>query len=157
DGVLAYRELLAAVLVRRGRRLGVSITHIWVDSEPSRAGARAMWSIPKEIAKFRFTGGSVFDGSVFDGSAATAEGRIADATFAARGPITVRPPFPLRGTTFQALDGRGVQTPIIARGGVRLARATWTVDPEGPLAWLRGTPLVSVAARDFRMRFGPRR
>ena len=36
-GVLAYRELLAAMLVRDGVRPRATITGIWVDSVPSRA------------------------------------------------------------------------------------------------------------------------
>ncbi|MFD5827225.1 acetoacetate decarboxylase family protein [Lentzea sp. NPDC060358] len=51
-GVLAYRELMVGVVVRKGFRLGLSITDIWVDDETSRRGARAMWGIPKEMAEF---------------------------------------------------------------------------------------------------------
>ncbi|WP_308431733.1 acetoacetate decarboxylase family protein [Amycolatopsis acidiphila] len=42
-GLLPYHELLAAVVVRRGRRLGLTITDIWVDSPASRAGGRELW------------------------------------------------------------------------------------------------------------------
>ena len=51
-GVLAYRELMATVLVRRGLHLAPHILRIWVDSEASRAGGRALWAIPKELADF---------------------------------------------------------------------------------------------------------
>src|SRR4051812_35716784 len=52
SGTLSYHELLVVVLVRHGRSVGVTITQIWVDSAASRAGARAMWGIPKELAEF---------------------------------------------------------------------------------------------------------
>ncbi len=51
-GVLSYRELLTAVLVRRGGRSLVSITDIWVDSEASLRGGRELWGIPKDLATF---------------------------------------------------------------------------------------------------------
>src|SRR5687768_9930059 len=47
---MAYHEVLAAVLVRRGLRFGVSIPRIWVDSPASLAGGRELWGIPKEPA-----------------------------------------------------------------------------------------------------------
>lgn len=148
-GVLAYRELLATVLVRAGRRVGVSITHIWVDSLPSRAGARAMWGIPKDIAGFGFT-----QGPVFTGSAETQEQRIAQAAFA---PVLRALPLPMRGSIVQALRGELARTPIRVRGPVQPARAGWRFDGDGPLAWLRGRrAIASLTTTGFRMRFGPR-
>ncbi|MEO9134446.1 MAG: acetoacetate decarboxylase family protein [Jatrophihabitantaceae bacterium] len=55
-GVLEYNELMATVLVRRGRHLRPTITHIWVDSAASREGGRALWGIPKELAEFTVDG-----------------------------------------------------------------------------------------------------
>src|ERR1700712_2340419 len=52
-GILAYNELLLAVQVRRGA-LSVSVPCIWVDHPASVAGARALWSIPKQEAAFEF-------------------------------------------------------------------------------------------------------
>ncbi|MGW4115932.1 acetoacetate decarboxylase family protein [Actinosynnema sp. NPDC004786] len=75
---MAYHEVLAAVLVRRGPRVGVSITHIWVDSEASRAGGRELWGIPKERAAFEWDG---------DGLTASArDGRGPIASVRARSP-----------------------------------------------------------------------
>src|SRR5664279_3844474 len=49
---LTYDEIMSTVLVRHGFRPRVSITHIWVDSEASRDGGRALWAIPKDLAEF---------------------------------------------------------------------------------------------------------
>jgi hypothetical protein len=54
-GTLEYRELLAAVLTRHRGRPVVTISHIWVDSETSRDGGRALWGIPKDLATLTFT------------------------------------------------------------------------------------------------------
>ena len=141
-GLMAYDELLAGVLVRLGRRVGLSITDIWVDSESSMLGGRALWGIPKELATF---------GPL---TAETAAGPIASASFT---PRRVGFPVPrlLRGSTIQTLGGRTVASPIRAGGRVRTAEATWSLPADGPLAWLRaGRPVTSVIAEDFSMRFG---
>src|SRR5262249_38292543 len=130
EGLLAYRELLAAVLVRRGRGVGLCITHIWVDSEQSEAGARAMWGIPKGIAEFRFT-----HGRGFSGSGTGAEDRIAYATYVCRA-STLLLPFPVNGMVVQELNGRIAETPIQVRGPLRYAKGTWKINAAGPLAWL---------------------
>jgi hypothetical protein len=141
-GLMAYDELLAGVLVRFGWRIGLSITDIWVDSESSRRGGRELWGIPKELATF---------GSLF---AETAAGPIASASFTPRRGLLPVPPL-LRGSTVQTRAGRTVASPIRAGGRVRPAQATWSLDADGPLAWLRaGRPVTSVVAEDFSMRFG---
>ena len=145
-GVLSYRELMATVLVRRGLRVAPSIARIWVDSEASRAGGRALWGIPKELADFEFHG--------------------ADFAAAERGhPIatgTVRPSawlpgrWPVRFTVAQTLDGRAKATPVRCRSRLGLSRARFAADPSGPLAFLaRRRPLLTLTVGDFRMRFGP--
>lgn len=142
-GLLAYDELLAAVVVRHGRGLALSITDIWVDSEVSLAGGRGLWGIPKDLATFG------------ERYAETTDGPIAAASFSARRAPTVRLPLPLRGSVVQVLDGRTVASPIRAGGAVRPATARWDVSASGPLAWLRDArPVTSLLARDFSMRFG---
>ena len=71
-GLMAYDELLAAVVVRHGRGLALSITDIWVDSETSVAGGRGLWGIPKDLATFG------------EHYAETADGPIASASFSSR-------------------------------------------------------------------------
>lgn len=142
-GLMAYDELLAAVLVRHGRGLGLSITQIWVDSETSMAGGRGLWGIPKDLATF---------GELYAGTAA---GPIASCALVRRRGPAVRLPLPLRGPVVQTLDGRTVASPVRASGRVRAARTAWTFDAAGPLAWLRGARQVtSLVAEDFAMRFG---
>lgn len=142
-GLMAYDELLAGVVVRLGRRVGLSITDIWVDSESSLHGGRELWGIPKELASF---------GSLF---AETASGPIASASFSPRRVPGLPVPRLLRGSTVQTRAGRTVASPVRAGGRVRPAQATWSLDADGPLAWLRaGRPVTSVVAEDFSMRFG---
>lgn len=149
-GLLPYHELLVAPLVRVGARPGISITDIWVDSAASLAGGRALWGIPKDMAEFDLSHSPAFHGTAKVGSTvvAAAEGRRRD-----RG---LRLPFPVLGTTLQALDGELARTPLRAGGRVHLASTTWEFD--GRLAWLRPyRPFLTVAATDFTLRFGPRR
>ena len=143
QGLMAYDELLAALVVRHGRWFGLSITDIWVDSESSMLGGRELWGIPKDLA--------TFDGL----RATTAAGPIASASFTARRAPAMPLPVPVRGRVVQTLHGRTVASPIRASGRLRPAVARWDLDPAGPLAWLRdGTPRTSMVAEDFRMRFG---
>lgn len=142
-GLMAYDELLAAVVVRHGRGLALSITDIWVDSETSVAGGRGLWGIPKDLATFG------------EHYAETADGPIASASFSSRRAPALRLPLPLRGSVVQTLDGRTVASPIRAGGTVRPATGRWDLAADGPLAWLRGArPVTSLLARDFSMRFG---
>jgi len=141
-GLMAYDELLVGVVVRLGWRVGLSITDIWVDSATSMQGGRELWGIPKELADF---------GPLV---AETASGPIASASFS---PRQVRVPVPslLRGSTVQTRAGRTLASPIRAGGRVRPASATWSLDADGPLAWVRaGRPVTSFVAEDFSMRFG---
>ncbi|GAB2627874.1 hypothetical protein GCM10027270_14060 [Nocardioides ginkgobilobae] len=142
-GLMAYDELLAAVLVRHGRGVALSITDIWVDSPTSVAGGRGHWGIPKDLATFG------------ERYAETSDGPIAEASFSSRRGPDLRLPLPLRGSVVQTLDGATKASPIRASGTVRLATARWDVADTGPLAWLRaGRPGVSLLAQDFSMRFG---
>lgn len=150
-GVLSYRELLVAVPVWHGRRLRVSITGIWVDSEPSLHGGRELWGIPKELAAFDFPG-EHFAASTPNGAPI------------ARGTVTPRAGLPGRWSTrYTVVQNAGVQepagelavTPVRSRAALRLASADWDFAPDGPLAWLTGgRPLLSASLCDFRLRFG---
>ena len=144
-GVLSYRELMATVLVRRGRHLAPSIARIWVDSVPSRDGGRALWGIPKELADFEFRGTEF---------AATADGH-AIATGTVRPVAWLPGRWPVRFSVAQALDGRAKVTPVRSRSRLGLSRARFAADPSGPLGFLAGRrPLLTLTVGDFRMRFG---
>lgn len=142
-GVLSYRELMVTVVVRGG--IAVTIPHIWVDSPASLAGGRALWHIPKELADFTLT-----DEPGFAAEARVDGDLLAGAEFRRRRALPVR--LPLAFSVLQRGPKRsGVK--VAARLGV--ARSVWRVGAGGPLGFLAGRrPLLSLVARDFRMRFG---
>lgn len=148
--VLAYDELLVAVIGRRGVRPVVTIPQIWVDSPASVAGGRALWGIPKQLASFEQSWGPVISG------AATGDDGLplasARATQGVRLPGWRRIPLP----NGHRLDGRTTFAEVQALGRLHLARATWRIPDGSPLAWLnRGRPSISLALRDMAIRFGP--
>jgi hypothetical protein len=144
-GVLSYDELMSTVLVRSGWRLAPTITHIWVDSVASRDGGRALWGIPKDLATFSFAG-PAFAGRTDAGPiAAGTVGRL----------LALPGRLPVRFRIAQTLGGAAKLTRVRARARVALARATFTADPAGPLAFLAGRrALLSLSLLDFRMTFG---
>ncbi len=148
-GLLPYHEFLAAPLVYRGVVPGLSITDIWVDSAVSKAGGRALWGIPKDMAEFEMTHEPVFHGTARVHGEVVAEARVK------AGSAGLRLPIPLRGTIWQTLNDALARTPLRATGRVHLARGNWRVG--GPLGWLSPyRPFVTIAAVDFGLRFGPR-
>jgi hypothetical protein len=144
-GVLHYNELLAAVLTRAGLRPRVTITDIWVDSVESRDGGRALWGIPKDLARFEF-----------DGDAARAEKEsetLAEATVT-RGP---RLPgrWPLGFKVVQSLNGAPKTSRVRVSARLSFGRSRWSIPAGGPLGYLAGRrPLLTATAGDFRMLFG---
>ncbi|MFI1921429.1 acetoacetate decarboxylase family protein [Streptomyces sp. NPDC020377] len=148
DSVLHYNELLRAVLVRDGARPRVCITDIWVDSETSLAGGRALWGIPKEMA--------IFEVQRSDGmscAAKTGRGTLAAGRFTERGGLPGR--WPLAFGLAQTLDGRIRTSRVRGSAALRLSRAEWTAPADSRLGALgRRAPMVSLALRDFTLRFG---
>lgn len=155
-GVLHYRELLSALLVRAGLRPRVSITHIWVDSVASRDGGRELWGIPKELAVLEIdddarTADAAVDRST--ASARTVSGPIAGAVLRSGRRLPGR--WPIAFGVVQSRDGRVRTSPVRCGVVAGTAAASWTVDPTGPLAHLAGRrPLFTLALPDFRMVFG---
>lgn len=149
-GVLAYRELLVAVL-GRGRRGSpcCTVAQIWVDSAASRAGGRALWAVPKELGGFDWSESGP-DGAVrcrLDG-VASAEGRCGRALtpWAVRASLT---------TAQRADDGTRVDTRSRVVARPRGLAAAWTVEPDGPLGYLAArTPVAGMALRQASMTFG---
>ncbi|MFD9700962.1 acetoacetate decarboxylase family protein [Lentzea sp. NPDC059081] len=147
SGLLAYRELMVAVVVRKGFRVGLSITDIWVDDETSRRGARAMWGIPKEMAEFTLEAEPRL----------TAAAAAGDVTLATAEELPRRSPsLPVRLTTsvWQSLNGTAVRTALHTAARVRLTRLRWRTPPSSPLARLTTRPLLHLAVTALRMRFG---
>jgi hypothetical protein len=148
-GVLTYRELLVATLVRDGVRPRATITGIWVDSVPSRDGGRALWAIPKDLARFAF---SVEPGDF------SAEAHIDDQSIASasvRRGVRLPGRWPVRFRVVQDRDGQPQTTRVRATARIQIGRSDWHFAPDGPLAHLRGLrPRVTVTLADFRMTFG---
>jgi hypothetical protein len=145
---LAYHELVAAVLVRQGLRIGVSITRIWVDSPASRAGGRELWGIPKELAEFDWERALTASARDVRGTIASVRGRQ----------LRIGAWLPVAMSTWQAFGSGLARTPLRAKGFVTGLRTRWDVDPAGPLSWLLPhRPLFSVGIRGMSMTFGPRR
>ncbi|MCG8922583.1 acetoacetate decarboxylase family protein [Lentzea sp. CC55] len=140
-GLLSYHELLAAVVVRKGVSPGLSITHIWVDDETSRRGARAMWAIPKQPADFTFDAGHLTARTH-----ATAE----------EAPLKA-PGLPARITTsvWQARNGTAHRTALRTSARVRPTRLRWHLPGTGGIGWLTAArPRLHLAVTNLRMRFG---
>lgn len=161
-GQMAYSELLAGVVVRQGRRVGLAITDIWVDSPASRYGGRELWGVPKELAAFRIdddaaTGLHADRDGVALAEARFRPGRVPGVPLPLRAPAAIAQSMPLAADGTAALPGaRTVWTPVAARArSVRPARATWSAPADGPLGWLAGArPRGSVVVDGFAMRFG---
>lgn len=151
-GVLDYRELMATALLRRGLRPVPSVVAIWVDSPASREGGRALWGIPKELARFAFEPGA--DGTRFHAWDPT--GGIALGTVRRLAKLPGR--WPIAFSLAQRFAGGTKHSPVRARAGVELGSATFDPDPTGPLRWLVGhRPWLTVTLRDFEMSFGASR
>ncbi|MFE0758659.1 acetoacetate decarboxylase family protein [Inquilinus sp. NPDC058860] len=144
-GDLAYAELVVAVPVRLGRRIGVTITAAWVDSPASLAGGRALWAIPKRLGRFETAGGRT---ELFD-----AQRLVAAFTDRPGRALPLRLPVPLR--VLQP-DEFGIRiTRAAATGRPRLGGPGWEFPADGPLALLAGRrPLFSLTLADAEARFG---
>lgn len=144
---LVYGEVMQTMLVRDGWRVRVSITHIWVDSEASRAGGRALWSIPKELADFPIDDHRRY------------EARLGGLPFARlrlwRRP---KPRLPLRfgfRLAQGAPDGSTVTTPVRVRDRFGPAPAHWWAAPDGSMAAIaHRRPVFTLAAQRLRLVFG---
>lgn len=144
--VLAYDELLVAVLSRWRRSSAVVLPHIWVDSEESLAGGRALWNIPKGLARFERRG---------DGAAVSVDGAPVATLEASVGPRLLPGWQAFSLTTAQRLDDTSVAATNGVRAHARRLTARWEFDPAGPLAYLRGARrLSSVALGDMGISFG---
>ncbi|MFP8904698.1 acetoacetate decarboxylase family protein [Streptomyces atacamensis] len=141
EGTLVYDELAMGPLVRRGRRAGLLIDRIWVSDTASVRGGRDIWGLPKELASFTWSDGSVH---VTDH-----DGPVAGLAFA---PGRLRlPAFPLPLPGFSGSSGRRLFVPGRLVGSLRpetVAVTSWS-DRLPPLE--RTTARLSVAVRPFRM------
>jgi hypothetical protein len=152
EGTLAYRELLLALAVRQGRRIGCTAVAVWVDSEQSKAGGRALWGIPKEIGGFAWEPWAGAPGTEHVRLRAPGTGEVR-AAFRPGRPLPGR--LPVRTRLLQEVDGETLAVPAHLTGKPSLTRASFRPDPAGTLAFLgEGRPLLSFTLEDFRFRVG---
>jgi hypothetical protein len=142
EGDLAYDELVAAVLIRRGLRLGVTIPWIWVDSPASAAGARELWAIPKSLAAFEGEPPTLVRGA----------GRRL-ASVLARAAVRLPGRWPARLTVVQARSGQAVETPVRIRTRAAWGEAAWRTRPPLP-ALAEEAPLFTLRLDDAQLVFG---
>jgi hypothetical protein len=141
---LTYNEIMTTVLVREGWRLRVSITHIWVDSEASRDGGRALWAIPKDLADFDTVPHISY---AAQGIGSLAIRRVRRLPWA----------LPLAFRIAQDREGSLLESPVSGR--IRFGRAVgrWSFAADGPIGFLAGRkPLLTLAAKPFHLIFGRR-
>jgi len=153
--VLTYHELLVARLLRDGSTPRVRITDIWVDSEPSLAGGRSLWAIPKQLADLPST---TEDRGVAE---RTRFGAVAEGRELATGAFTAVPRAALvrfesfNSTSQEREDGSVVVTAFHGSTRALPCRARWRFEADGPLGFLHGrAPLASFRLTDVRLRFG---
>lgn len=143
---LIYNEIMAAALVRRGWHTYVNILRIWVDSKASRDGGRELWAIPKDLADFEITPHSSYAGS----DNGTLIGSI-DIARVRTLPVAL----PIGFRIAQECDGALLLTKVRGRGRIGLTKASWDLDPGGPLGYLAGRrTLLTLALGPLRIVFG---
>lgn len=141
DGTLRYDECIVGCLVRCGVLPGMYIQHIWVDSRPSLRGGRAIWGLPKQLARFAWHGSEV--------AIADADGPIVRLSVDTRVALLPRLPLPI--PLFGCRDRRRVFALARAsarpgRVGMRLAhwsdRFGYHIEP---------TPALAIGLKPFRL------
>ncbi|WP_053732976.1 acetoacetate decarboxylase family protein [Nocardia sp. NRRL S-836] len=144
--VLEYREFLVGVLCRADRKICLTTVSIWVDDHRSRVGGRALWGIPKEMAKFSFRHGTHAELEMLVGEAGGVTGSF-------RSGLTLPFSMPLTVRLVQDLGGKRRFTRLRSRCRLTFGRATLVPDlPE--LDFLaRGKAIAHVGLRDFRALF----
>ncbi|HYO65011.1 MAG TPA: acetoacetate decarboxylase family protein [Archangium sp.] len=134
---LTYGELAMGIVVKqRGAlRYGAATPLIWVDSEQSLRGGRALWNLPKEMAHFELDRRP--PGGGFSGAAWDERGRLlGKARFALLPglPRRVRLPFLL--PDLYSIRGQVCETKDAFSSSLRLLRGSWSVPDSSPLAAL---------------------
>ena len=146
EGTLRYDELIIGRLARYGRKLGLFVDHIWVDSRESVAGGRRIWGLPKELAEFSWAGDRV---TVRD-----AQGELATLTVNQR-PAWL-PTVPMRAPGFGQRDGQLLF--VLGRLQVRLRGASLRLESLAPrLGRLASKPWLGCDAVPFTLNIGDAR
>lgn len=141
DGTLRYDECIVGSFVRRGALPGMYIRHIWVDSLASLRGGRAIWGLPKQLARFNWHGAQV---AIVD-----ANGPIA--TLRVDPQVALLPRLPLPIPLFGCRDGRRVfaLAAALARPGrARMQLSAWSDRFDFRLG---ATPALAIGLKPFRL------
>lgn len=153
-GVLDYRELLVARLVRDGVVPRVTVTDAWVDSPASRDGGRSLWAIPKELADLHVAARHAGPAALASGDASVNGSPVAAARFTGVRVPTVRTPFAFT-VGQEREDGTTVVTPVSGSSHSLPVLGRWDFGADGPLAWLHGrTAVGTIVLSDVRLNFG---
>ena len=153
-GVLSYRELMVARLVRDGAAPRVHVTDMWVDNPTSRAGGRSLWALPKELADLHVTDRRAGPAARTRWSASVGGRQVAEAAFTALPSAALRTPFAFT-TAQQREDGSPVLARVTGTARSLPCLGGWRFGTDGPLSWLRGRrPVASFGMADFRLTFG---
>lgn len=157
--ILAYHELLQAVLVLRGFRPRIFIPRIWVDSETSRLGGIAHWAIPKELASFSRGSPSQCSTTTEFLAEASLGWPLARLRIASELESSPGIPFWSHMTLIQKREsGEVVETASTMSGSIRLSRqAGWRFFAEDPAK--KGTlplskPWITLYLAPTRIKFG---
>jgi hypothetical protein len=122
---LRYRELIVfSGLASAGGRAAFVVSHIYVDLEASRAGGRAIWGLPKELARFDADGESI--------AVRGADGRELAAIALRRRARSAR--LPLWAGVIGTLGGAAARTATSGTLRGSLAAATVDVPADSPFA-----------------------
>jgi hypothetical protein len=146
--ILQYGEVFCAVAGFANHRLTGTVTHMWVDSPPSRAGGRELWGYPKELASFElaFNPAGIARAEI-DGN------ELAHGTFTSRLTLPFR--VKLKSGTTQPLNGQLRPITLTVSGVPALGSGTFVPGPASPLAFLASSRrLASFALGDFAATFG---
>lgn len=141
DGTLRYDECIVGSLVRSGALPGVYVRQIWVDSPPSLRGGRAIWGLPKQLARFTWHGSEV--------AIADADGPIVTLSIDARVALLSRMPLPI--PLFGCRERRRVFA--LAGASARPGRAQMRLSHWSDRFGYRigATPALAIGMKPFRL------
>ncbi len=152
---LTYGELAMNIVVKQrgARRYGAATPLIWVDSEPSLRGGRALWNLPKELARFELDRSP--PGGGFSGAAWDERGRLMGrARFELLPGLPRRVRLPIMLPDLYSMRGQVCETKDTFSTSLRLLRGSWSIPDSSPLAALGRAdqkPQRSVWMRDFAL------
>jgi hypothetical protein len=141
-GTLRYNEFIVGMYVRRGAVPGLYIQHIWVDNAASLWGGRRIWGLPKQLARFDWSGNTV--------AISAADAPIATVSIDPRTAYAPRIPMPV--PILGCRERRWLLA--LALASARLGRASIRLHDWSARLPYRpdSTPLLAVAMKPFHLK-----